>query len=94
VEDGSFLRVKNISLGYDIPLPATVGRVIKTANIYVTAQNLLTWTKYKGFDPEVNSFGQDNSRTNPDPPDGLSLNTDYNAYPSSRTFTAGIKLGF
>jgi len=94
VEDGSFLRVKNISLGYDIPLPNAVGRVIKTANIYVTAQNLLTWTKYTGFDPEVNSFGQDNSRTNPDPPDGLSLNTDYNAYPSTRTFTAGLKLGF
>jgi TonB-linked SusC/RagA family outer membrane protein len=94
VEDGSFLRIKTVSLGYDLPIPKSIGQVVKSANIYVTAQNLVTWTKYTGFDPEVNSFGQDNSRTNPGAADGLSLGTDYNAYPTSRTFTAGIKLGF
>ncbi|GAB3584470.1 SusC/RagA family TonB-linked outer membrane protein [Hymenobacter daeguensis] len=81
VEDGSFLRVKTVTLGYTLP---KFSKVIKSASVYVTAQNVLTFTKYTGYDPEVNSFGSDN----------LSLNTDYNAYPSTRTFIAGVRLGF
>ncbi|MBJ6108793.1 TonB-dependent receptor [Hymenobacter sp. BT523] len=81
VEDGSFLRLKTLTLGYTLP---KFSKVIKSANVYVTAQNVLTFTKYTGYDPEVNSFGSDN----------LSLNTDYNAYPSTRTFIAGVRLGF
>ena len=84
LEDASFLRVKTITLGYDLPVPKAIGGVLKSANIYVTGQNLLTFTKYTGFDPEVNSFGSDN----------LSLNTDYNAYPASKTVIAGVRLGF
>jgi TonB-dependent starch-binding outer membrane protein SusC len=87
VEDASFLRVKTVSLGYNIPLSSTITKVLKSASIYVTAQNLLTFTKYSGYDPEVNSFGTSN-----DP--NSSPNTDYNAYPSSKTFIGGIKLGF
>ncbi|WP_461064167.1 SusC/RagA family TonB-linked outer membrane protein [Spirosoma horti] len=83
VEDGSFLRVKTVSLSYTIPKITAISSVVKTANIYVTAQNLLTFTNYSGYDPEVNSFGASN----------LSLNTDLNAYPNVRTFTAGIRLG-
>jgi len=81
VEDGSFLRLKTVTLGYTLP---KFSKVVKSANVYVTAQNVLTFTKYTGYDPEVNSFGNDN----------LSLNTDYNAYPSTRTFIAGVRLGF
>ncbi len=82
VENASFLRVKTVSLGYNIPVPSSINKVVRGANIYVTAQNLLTITDYTGFDPEVNSFGADN----------LSLNTDYNAFPSAKTFIFGIKL--
>ncbi|TGE23479.1 SusC/RagA family TonB-linked outer membrane protein [Hymenobacter metallicola] len=81
IEDGSFVRLKTVTLGYTLP---KFSKVLKQASVYVTAQNLVTLTKYTGYDPEVNSFGRDN----------LSLNTDYNAFPSTRTFTAGIKLGF
>ncbi|MDB5270807.1 MAG: TonB-dependent receptor [Hymenobacter sp.] len=81
VEDGSFVRLKTVTLGYTLP---TFSKAINSASVYVTAQNLVTLTKYTGYDPEVNSFGGDN----------LSLNTDYNAFPSSRTFIAGVRLGF
>ncbi|MDF7814839.1 TonB-dependent receptor [Hymenobacter sp. YC55] len=81
LEDGSFVRLKTVTLGYTLP---KFSKVIKSASVYVTAQNLVTWTDYSGYDPEVNSFGSDN----------LSLNTDYNAFPSTRTFIAGLKLGF
>ena len=81
LEDGSFVRLKTVTLGYTLP---KFGNTVKSASIYVTAQNLVTLTKYTGYDPEVNSFGRDN----------LSLNTDYNAFPSTRTFIAGVRLGF
>jgi TonB-linked SusC/RagA family outer membrane protein len=81
VEDGSFVRLKTVTLGYTLP---KFSKAVKSASVYITAQNLVTLTKYTGFDPEVNSFGRDN----------LSLNTDYNAYPSTRTFIAGLKIGF
>jgi len=84
LENGSFLRVKTVSLSYDLPLPEA-SRMFKTASVYVTAQNLYTFTKYSGYDPEVNSFTEDNQ---------LSLGTDYNAYPNYRTFLLGVKLGF
>jgi TonB-dependent starch-binding outer membrane protein SusC len=83
VEDGSFLRLKTITISYNIPVPKALS-AIKSASIYVTGQNLYTWTKYSGYDPEVNSFGSSN----------LSLNTDYNAFPSSKTLIAGVKFGF
>jgi TonB-linked SusC/RagA family outer membrane protein len=83
IEDGSFLRLKTVTLGYTIPVPSYLG-AIKGANIYVTAQNLVTWTKYSGFDPEVNSFGSN----------ALSQNTDYNAYPNQRLYIAGLRLNF
>jgi TonB-dependent starch-binding outer membrane protein SusC len=82
LQDGSFLRVKTITLSYDLPL-SKVSQAFKTANIYVTTQNLLTFTKYTGFDPEVSSSL-----------DPLNLGTDYNAYPNYKTFLVGVKFGF
>jgi TonB-linked SusC/RagA family outer membrane protein len=81
LEDGSFVRLKTVTLGYTLP---KFSKAVKSASVYVTAQNLVTLTKYTGYDPEVNSFGSDN----------LSLNTDYNAFPSTRTFILGVRLGF
>jgi len=80
IQDGSFIRLQNVSLGYKLPTP----KFIRQARIYVSAQNLFVITKYKGFDPEVNNQGQN----------ALNRGDDYDAYPRARTFTAGINLGF
>lgn len=84
IKNGSFLRFKTVTLSYELPLPK-VTTVFKSATIYATVQNLLTITKYPGYDPEVNSFPTSNS---------LSLGTDYNAYPSYRTYLLGVHFGF
>jgi len=80
IEDGSFLRVKTASLGYTF----RPTKSISSCRVYVTGQNLLTFTKYSGFDPEVNSSGNTN----------LQLGVDYNAYPAARTFLVGVNVGF
>lgn len=80
IEDGSFLRVKTASLGYTFK----PSKGINSCRVYVTGQNLLTFTKYSGFDPEVNSPGNSN----------LQLGVDYNAYPAARTFLVGVNVGF
>lgn len=85
IESGSYLRFKTITLSYDLPLPKVTNNVFKSATVYVTGQNLITITKYSGYDPEVNSFTTSNA---------LSLGTDYNAYPNYRTYLVGVKFGF
>jgi TonB-linked SusC/RagA family outer membrane protein len=79
IEDGSFIRLQNISLGYTLPAP----KFIRSARIYVSAQNLFVITDYEGFDPEVNNQGQNN----------LNRGDDYDAYPRSRSFTVGLNVG-
>ena len=81
IEDGSFIRLQNVSLGYTFP---DFNDFISKARIYVSGQNLFTITDYSGFDPEVNNRGQDN----------LNRGDDYDAYPRSRTLTVGINLEF
>lgn len=82
IEDGSYLRLKNVQLAYT--LPASVSKSIHIQNIkfYVTAQNFLTWTKYSGYDPEVNRFGQDSR----------SQGFDYASYPAAKTLIFGLNL--
>ncbi|SHK84097.1 TonB-linked outer membrane protein, SusC/RagA family [Chitinophaga jiangningensis] len=87
VEDGSFLRIKTVTLSYQLPLPKITKDVFKSALIYATVQNLYTFTNYSGFDPEVNTYA--NSFGN-----YTSLNIDYNPYPNIRTYTVGVKFGF
>lgn len=82
IEDGSFIRLRNVVLGYN--LPANNISWLRNARIYVSGQNLLTITDYTGYDPEVNSFGQ-----NP-----INQGIDYGAYPRARVYTVGINLGF
>ncbi len=76
---------KTVSLSYNLRIP--VNKTIKSLLIYVTGQNLATITHYSGFDPEVNSYGNNANSNN------LSLNTDYGSYPSSRSWLVGLKLG-
>lgn len=82
VEDASFLRVNNISLGYNFPLSITQKIKIQKLRIYVTANNVAVFTKYSGYDPEVST-----RRNTPVTP-----GVDYSAYPRSRTYIAGINL--
>ncbi len=79
IEDGSFIRLQNVSLGYTLPTT----KFIRSARIYVSAQNLFIITDYSGFDPEVNNQGQNN----------LNRGDDYDAYPRSRSFTVGVNVG-
>jgi hypothetical protein len=75
--------LQNVSLGYTLPgglSPSFLDR----ARVYVSAQNVLTFTDYSGFDPEVSDSGQSN----------FSRGDDYDSYPRSRTFTTGINLAF
>jgi TonB-linked SusC/RagA family outer membrane protein len=83
IEDGSFLRLKNVVLGYTVPKKLTRKFLISNLRIYASAQNLFCLTNYSGYDPEVSM-----SR-NPMTP-GL----DWGAYPKSRIFTFGIDLKF
>lgn len=81
IEDGSYVRLKAATFGYEFKKLS----FLDSLRFYVTGQNLLIWTKYKGFDPEVNSYS-DNQK----PEFGI----DYGAYPQVRTFIFGIKAGF
>ena len=91
VENGSYLRLKSLTIGYK--LPETLINKIKMSRcfIYLTSENLLTFTKYKGFDPELSAFsGKSNSTTDQNAAPGV----DYGTYPQSRDFIIGINLSF
>ncbi|WP_206609923.1 TonB-dependent receptor [Maribellus luteus] len=83
VEDASYIRLKNISLGYNFDKSLIQKMKFRSARIYVSAQNLLTLTKYKGVDPEV---AYKTSNTN--------LGLDYASYPNTKSITVGLNLGF
>ena len=88
LEDGSFLRLKNVMLGYTIPfgsLQSMTKGVVKSIRIYVSAQNILTFTKYTGYDPEVGN------RT---PGSSLNNGIDFAVYPQPKAFQAGIQATF
>jgi len=84
IEDGSYLRMKNLQLAYSLQGPVLKTLKVQNVRIYITAQNLVTWTKYSGYDPEVNRFGQDSR----------SQGFDYGGYPAAKVFLAGINVTF
>ena len=90
VQDGSFLRVKTASLGYNIPKNLLRKAFLQTARVYVSGFNLLTFTKYTGYDPEVNTTY--NNAT--DQSANISLGHDFYTPPQARTIQVGINLGF
>ncbi|MBD0284864.1 MAG: TonB-dependent receptor [Flavisolibacter sp.] len=85
VEDGSYLRLKNLQLGYNVPVSNMGISWFKNLRVYVSAQNLITVTNYSGFDPEVNTQGAANS---------ISIGIDQTGYPNAKTYTVGAHLGF
>lgn len=84
VEDGSFLRVNNVTLGYTLPNSLTSKFFVNKLRIYFTVNNLYTFTNYSGYDPEV-----DTRRATP-----LTPGVDYSAYPRSRSYLAGLNVTF
>lgn len=84
VEDGSFVRLQNVSVGYNVPVAKTKGIGISNARFYLSGQNIFTVTNYTGYDPEIGSFNQ-----NP-----LINGVDNGRFPVARSFTFGINLNF
>lgn len=80
LEDGSYLKLKTVSLSYNFP--KLTGKHIQGIKLYVTAQNLITWTKYRGYDPEVSYRGAST----------LEAGEDFGGYPQARTYLAGLKI--
>ncbi|MBE7172633.1 MAG: TonB-dependent receptor [Williamsia sp.] len=83
IEDGSFLRLKNIQLAYNLPLSKMGVGWIKNLQLYASGQNLLTFTGYSWYDPEVNTRGASNS---------ISNGIDNAGYPNAKTYTLGLRL--
>lgn len=83
VEDGSYLRLKNVQLGYTLP-QALTNKVqgLGTVRVYLTGRNIVTWTKYTGFDPETPGTGI------------FGRGLDNGTYPNVRTFTGGLQVNF
>jgi hypothetical protein len=84
IENGSFLRIKNVTLGYTLPKDLLKRIYMKSARIYVSGQNLYTFTTYSGMDPEVNYASTDN----------IIMGTDFFTYPQSRIILVGLNIGF
>lgn len=86
IEDGSYLRLKNIQIGFSLPEKLISKISVQKARIYIGATNLLTFTKYEGFDPEVG--------TGLDPNAYLDIGIDRGTYPQPRTYLIGLNLKF
>jgi len=80
IEDGSYIRLRNVTFGYEFPIPKVSNKV----RVYFTATNLFTWSKYLGFNPEVQQQASNN----------IVPGEDYGAYPISKTFMVGFNVNF
>jgi TonB-dependent starch-binding outer membrane protein SusC len=88
LEDGSYLRLKTLTLGYNFPSAFTQRMHISNARVYFTSNNLLTFTNYTGYDPEVNHFTSQGLGGN------VGIGYDYGTFPQPRTFVMGLNLSF
>ncbi len=84
IENGSFMRIKNVTFGYNLPKALASKIYMKSLRVYFSGQNLFTFTSYSGMDPEVNYYSNDN----------VVLGTDFFTYPQSRTLLMGLNVGF
>lgn len=84
LEDGSYLRIQNISFGYNLPRTFIEKFGLSSLKLYTNLQNVYTFTKYSGFDPEVGAINQD----------ALLTGIDNGRYPSPRIYTVGINMNF
>jgi TonB-linked SusC/RagA family outer membrane protein len=87
VENGSYLRLKSFTLSYKLIDKGMNIKAIRKLSVYVTGQNLLTFTKYSGFDPEVNAFSSSQYNS-------VELGIDYGTYPQARSMIVGINVEF
>ncbi|MBJ6108224.1 TonB-dependent receptor [Hymenobacter sp. BT523] len=85
IQDGSFLRIRNVTLRYNLPVGWAKKAGLQTAGVYTSVQNLYTFTKYVGYNPEANNYG---NTTNP------TYGVDQGSYPMNRTVTLGLQVGF
>ena len=85
VEDGSYLRLKSLALTYNLPAGLLKKVYIKNASVFINAYNWLTWTKYKGQDPEISLSNNTNSWI---------MGEDINQTPVPKSITAGFRLTF
>lgn len=84
IEDASYLRIQNISLSYSLPKALLKKTPLQTVKVYANLQNVYTWTKYSGYDPEIGyMYG-----------DALMSGLDYGRYPSPRIYTFGLNVSF
>lgn len=88
LSDGSYLRLKTITLSYNLPSDIVSKLGIKSMRVYATGQNLLTFTKYNGVDPEVNTFSSSQTNSN------TAAGTEFLTQPQSKMFLIGASLGF
>jgi TonB-dependent starch-binding outer membrane protein SusC len=88
VEDGSYMRIKNIQLTYSIPTAWMQKIKMSSAQVYLQGQNLFTFTKYKGLDPDINlrTSGNDNQ--------DIHMGIDEGAFPVAKSYNVGVRLGF
>jgi len=86
--DGSFVRLRNIALGYSLPKSLINSIGLENVRVYISGQNILTFTKYRGFDPEVNYRSSGSSSGN------LNLGFDFGSYPNAKSFTLGLNVTF
>lgn len=84
VEDGSYVRIQNVTLGYSLPSSLISKAKLSRVKVYASAQNLFTFTKYSGYDPEIGSLNQN----------VLLSGIDNGRYPSPRTFSFGLNVEF
>ncbi len=83
IYDGGYVRLKNISLGYNLPKDMVSKWKVQRVRIYVSAQNIATFTDYRGYDPEVNYRNSN-----------LNAGVDYASYPNAKSYTVGLNIGF
>jgi TonB-linked SusC/RagA family outer membrane protein len=86
IQDGSFFRIKNVTLGYNLPAELVKRGHIQTLRVYITGQNLATFTKYTGYDPEVNTYGLGTAN--------YLLGHDFYTPPLAKTYLLGVNIGF
>jgi TonB-linked SusC/RagA family outer membrane protein len=95
VENGSYLRLRNVTLGYTLPVAVSQKMTLNRVRLYFAAQNLFTITKYSGLDPEIGQpTGTDPNNNNASSNNATASGVDVGTYPSSRFFTFGLNVTF
>jgi TonB-linked SusC/RagA family outer membrane protein len=90
IEDGSYLRFRSLRLAYNVPVRDLGWNFISRMQVYISGNNLFTFTKYTGLDPEVSTRGNDSQNVQ----DRLRIGHDQSSYPNAKIYSAGLKLSF